>query len=145
MTSLSPDELAGVVGLFGALTREELADALAELHFKRHGSNERTAEDASEVEAALEAYVLVEHDGKLVVGPTAFPSLPDGAEDLPHIMDLPSRTVDRDAIAESIIEEMFEVLDRSDQDAVNRARELAYDLETWANVNDTQLRELLDD
>lgn len=144
MAGLSSDGLAGIVGLFGALTRAELERAVAELAYRRAGSDEDRPSPGADIDAALEEYVLVEHDGRLVVGPAAFPSLPDGAEDLPHIMDVPSRSVDRTVIAEAIVDEVIEDLDRSDPEAMARARELAYDLETWADVDGRRLRELLE-
>ena len=36
----------------------------------------------------------------LAVGPAAFPSLPADAEDLPHILDVPERDVDRELLSE---------------------------------------------
>ena len=52
------DELAGIVELFGALERSELADALSELAFKRRASVDDEAVDAA-ITAAVSGYVLV--------------------------------------------------------------------------------------
>jgi hypothetical protein len=159
------DELAGVVDLFGALTREELQRALRELAFKR---GEEADEDAvvDGIEAALEAYALVEveaddvgvterpeYDAEaepyLVPGPTAFPTLPPDAEDLPHIMDAERRTVDREAVGEAVLKrltkEAARAVDAGDRDRAERLLDASYDLEAWAPVAADQVRTGLDD
>jgi len=96
------DELAGIADLFGGLTREELDDALDELAFKR---GEDVADGDADVEAALRDYYLVavEHDDELLApGPVAFPELPENAADLPHIMDVERRRIDREALADAV-------------------------------------------
>jgi len=139
-----PDAVAGVVGLFGGLTRAELDRALSELAFKRD------AEPADGVvEAAVGSYHLVEHDDLLVVGPAAFPALPDGAEDLPHILDVEPRSVDREAVA-ATVEERFRAdtaraLAEGDETAVERLLDASYDLETWGPVDVDDVRRRLDD
>jgi hypothetical protein len=93
---LTPDELAGIVDILGPVTRGELEDACGELAFKHSGDSAWL-----DIQAALESYHLVAVDGHgedadeplLVVGPAAFPALPDGVEDLPHILDVPSRSL----------------------------------------------------
>jgi hypothetical protein len=144
------DELAGVVDLFGALTRVELQEALSELAFKQAADPPEEAV----VEAALAAYALVAYepddadDEWLVAGPAAFPALPEGAEDLPHIMDVPERSVDREALA-AAVEERFRtdaaraVADEDDE-RVARLLDVSYDLETWGPVNLGTARDRLD-
>lgn len=132
---LSHDELAGICDLFGALTREELARARSELAFRRgreSGSDER-------IEAALDAYALVEHEEMLVSGPAAFPTLPEGASDLPHILDVPEREVDREALGEAVLDSL-----RAEDDP-DLAREVSYDLEAWAPVDASAVRAERDD
>lgn len=156
---LTRDELAGVVDLFGGLTREELGEALPELAFRRGEGIEADAIDAA-VADARESYALVAlpqdapdgapaPDDLLVAGPTAFPTLPDGAEDLPHILDVPTRTVDREragrVAAERLRGEAARLLDADDPDP-ERARTLldaCYDLEIWAPVETDDVREAL--
>jgi hypothetical protein len=144
------DELAGVVDLFGALTRVELQEALSELAFKQAADPPEEAV----VEAALAAYALVAYepddadDEWLVAGPAAFPALPEGAEDLPHIMDVPERSVDREALA-AAVEERFRtdaaraVADEDDE-RVARLLDVSYDLETWGPVDLGTARDRLD-
>lgn len=141
------DELAGVVGLFGALTREELERALAELAFKRgrevdDGAVERAIDDA------LDAYALVETDAGgeplLIVGPTAFPTLPSEADDLPHIMDIPERPVDREAVGREIHERLLAEAEGASGERVATLREASYDLEAWASIDAADVRERLE-
>jgi len=141
----SPDEVAGVVDLFGALAREELADALAELAFKR-GADPPT--DAV-LDDAVDSYHLVEHDGLLVVGPAAFPALPEGAGDLPHILGVEARPVERGAVVETVEErfraETARALAAGDEEAVERLLDASYDVEAWGAVDLSELRRRLDD
>ncbi len=143
------DELAGVVDLFGALTHEELLDACAELAFKSDGATLDPAAFASAIDGALEAYVLVETtiDGEslLLAGPTAFPTLPAHATDLPHILDVERRSVDRDAVAERVLEQIAAEVDSElDAPRAETLLDVTYDLETWAAVDVTEVRAGLD-
>lgn len=131
------DELAGVVDLFGALTREELAEARSELAFRRG----REEPDPATVDAALEEYALVEHEGLVVAGPAAFPTLPAEASDLPYIVDVPEREIDREEVGERVREELLEAVGKEDPE---RLRELSYDLEAWAPVDASEVRERLE-
>ena len=151
-----PDDLAGIVDLFGALTREELEAALSELAYRR---DEDVPEGA--VDEALEAFALVAfEDGEvapdedaeaaelLAAGPAAFPTLPEGAEDLPHILDVESRDVDRAAVGRAAEERLRAEAARavSSGDAARAAEllDVSYDLEAWAPVTLDAVRERLD-
>lgn len=128
---LNHDELAGICELFGALTREEMANARSEIAFRQGrepGSDER-------VEEAIAEYSLVEHEELLVAGPAAFPTLPDGAGDLPHILDVPERELDRETLGECVIERL-----RDEEDS-ELTREVSYDVEAWAPVDASAIRE----
>ncbi|QLH77327.1 hypothetical protein HZS55_08490 [Halosimplex rubrum] len=150
--SLVADELAGVVDLFGGLTRAELRRALEELAYKR-GEEPDADAVAAAVEAAVESYHLVpvERDEVtlLVAGPTAFPTLPEHAEDLPHIMDVQDRSVDRETAAvaarDRLDAQAVEVAEAGDADRADELVEVCYDLETWAAIDTAELRERLDD
>lgn len=150
--TLDRDELAGVVDLFGALTRAELERALDELAFKEG----REVDDealADAVPAAEEAYALVGVDRAdeelLVVGPAAFPTLPDHAEDLPHIMDVPDRSVDREAVADGVVarleREADEAVADGDPERAATLLDVSYDLEAWADVDLADVRRRLDE
>ncbi|PSP66127.1 hypothetical protein BRC85_12090 [Halobacteriales archaeon QS_1_69_70] len=146
---LTDDELAGIVDLFGALRRPELSTAVSELAYRRGA--EPTDVDAA-VEAACSAFVLVAVPGEegelLAVGPTAFPTLPDGAEDLPHILDVEPRSVDRERVGRTAEErlrgEAARAVAAGDADRIATLRDVTYDLEAWAPVALDTLRERLD-
>ncbi|WP_224447514.1 DUF7109 family protein [Haloprofundus salilacus] len=161
------DELAGVVDLFGALTHAELAAALDELAYKQ--GSETDVEALSEaVDAAIEEYYLVEYvataDDRSVetsdpgrrageeetfvtVGPAAFPSIPTNAEDLPHILDVPRREVDRTALGEQVRErlaaEVEAAAEDDDEERLERLYDVTYDLDAWASVETDAIREQL--
>ena len=151
---LSHDELAGVVDLFGALPQTALVEAGDELAYKRG-----TTFDGGNVDEAIRTYHLVTFgpesgvvagaDEPLVAaGPTAFPTLPDGAEDLPHIFDRDPVTPDRTALGH-VVEERFRAdaaraAAEGDGDRIDRLLDASYDIETWAPVDLGDIRDRLD-
>ena len=150
------DELAGVLDLFGVLTRSELTAALDELAFKQ-GQDVDESALRSAIEAAVEEYSLVEYEPAegadnaeplVAVGPTAFPSLPPNAEDLPHILDFDRRSVDRERLAEQVRQRLTAEAEAAvDADDGARAAELldvSYDIETWASVDAGPVRSTLE-
>lgn len=142
----TPDEVAGIVDIFGALTPEETEMALSELAYRR---GEDPPENA--IEDALDAFALLEVDDGdrlLVPGPTAFPELPDGSEDLPHILDVEDRSVDRSAVAHVATDRLRSEIDRVVA-AGDRARaiellEVSYDVEAWGDPDLSEERERLE-
>lgn len=167
MDDRTRDELAGVVDLFGGLTRDELADALVELAFKRGQDVDEDAVEAT-IEDAIHDYYLVEvpqHyvldntvesnetidsddpddvDNILAPGPVAFPTLPDGAEDLPHILDAPRRDLDRDVLGAAIVNQLRAEVDDADSDRARDLLDVTYDAEAWASVDLTGIRDDLE-
>jgi hypothetical protein len=151
---LTPDELAGVVDIVGPVTREELLAACDELAFKRAADAESFEGD---IDAALASYHLIavpDHEAEteeavVVVGPAAFPALPDGAEDLPHILDVPERTVARAAMADAaesqFREDAAEAVRALDDERIGRLLDVSYDLEAWGPVDLTTARGHLDE
>ncbi|MFC5366845.1 DUF7109 family protein [Salinirubrum litoreum] len=160
------EELAGIVDLFGALTPTELERALSELAFKQ-GEETNAAALSGAVETAIEEYYLVEYDPTdadgngaddlsagdlgdddhlLVVGPVAFPTLPENAEDLPHILDVPERSVDREVVgrqvASRLLTDAARAVNDDDADRIDHLLDVSYDLEVWApvEVDDVQAR-----
>lgn len=84
----------------------------------------------------------------LVPGPAAFPTLPAGAEDLPHILAIEPRTIDRDALA-TRIEERFRAdaaraVVEGDDERIATLLDASYDIESWAAVDLGDARERLD-
>ena len=150
---LSADEIAGVASMFGGLTREELAAALAELAYKRDGAHD-PAEFEAAIDRAVESYHLVAADSGdgpaepvFVPGPVAFPDPPTGAEDLPHILDVPERSVDRDvaarAAANRLLAEAATAVDNGDDSRVTELIDVSYELEAWGDVDVASARERL--
>jgi len=145
------DELAGVVDLFGGLTRDELERALVELAFKQGKDVDREA-FAAEIDRAVEDYSLVETEVEseilLVAGPVAFPTVPENGADLPHILDVPDREVDRErlgaAVAERLREDARTVAAAGDADRAETLLDVSYDLDAWAPVETDDVRETLD-
>ena len=162
---LARDDLAGVVDLFAWLTREELSRAFAELAFKRRTTLDEDAIDEA-IDVAVAEYALVpappgavsvvgdegDADGPandggeaLAVGPAAFPSLPDGAADLPHILDVPDRTVDRAVLSEAVHERLstdaVAAITEGDTARLEVLADVTYDIETWAPVDAAPIRE----
>ena len=171
---VSGDELAGVTDLFGALTPAELEGAIEELAFKR---DEDPPDVDSTIETALANYRLAaiepdsdrdapagddrgpagerttdsdpKHEDRLLVpGPTAFPVLPAGAADLPHIMEINARAVGREAL-EASVEERFRaeaaraVLEE-ESDRIEELLDASYDLEAWGEFDLGGVRTRLD-
>lgn len=141
---VSGDDLAGVVDLFDALTREELTRAFVELAFKR-GEETESAAFGPAIEAAVDAYHLVEVDTDAaderlyVPGPVAFPTLPEGAADLPHILDVPDRSIDDEALASAaksrFTADAEEALEAGDPERIEQLVDVSYELEVWAPVD----------
>jgi hypothetical protein len=143
-----PDELAGMVDTFGALERSELERACSETAFRR---GEEFDEDAvaRAIDDAIEAYALVEHEGRLVPGPAAFPTLPDGAEDLPHILDVERREVDREAVAVTVADrfaaDVDAAIESGDRAACETLLDRSYEVESWGPVELDEERQRLDE
>ena len=146
------DDLAGVVDLFDGLTRAELAQALVELGARRGDTPDDDAIDTA-IQQAIDEYYLVRYDAGetvlLVAGPAAFPTLPEHAEDLPHIMDVPDRSPDRDDLgnvaAERLREDADAAIEASETDRIEMLIDVSYDIEAWAPVGLGDVRERLDE
>ena len=170
------DDLAGVVNLFEWLTREELTEALSELAFKRRAEVDDEA-IAAAIDVAVAEYALVpappaalseageggekttdladpaDRDDAdavaLAVGPAAFPSLPADAEDLPHILDVPDRDVDREILSEAVLERLsgdaVAAIESGDAERLEVLADVTYDIEAWAPVDAGDVRERIVD
>jgi hypothetical protein len=144
-----PDEIAGVVDLFGALTRTECARALAELAY-RAGDDHDPAVHESAIAAAVRSYHLVavgDDPELLVVGPVAFPSLPAAGGDLPHMLDVGDREVGSEAAA-TAAEAQFRAdaaaaVEAGDEERIAELLDVSYELDAWGDVNLGGARERL--
>jgi hypothetical protein len=138
--TFDPDELAGVVDLFGALTPRELERALEELAFKR-GETVDANDLATAIDDAVSSYALARYGDdptRLAPGPTAFPTLPPNAEDLPHILDVSEREVDREAASEAVAErlraEATAAIEDGDNATIRRLLDVTYDVAVWSDA-----------
>jgi len=150
------DELAGVVDLFGGLTRGELSEALAELAYRQGESYDADA-FAGSIDEAIRTYHLVAVDADaldvaideplLLAGPLSFPTLPADARDLPHILDIETRSVSTDAVGPTVAEMFREdaraAIEAGDADRIETLLDASYELEPWADVTLTAIREEL--
>lgn len=141
------DEVAGVVDIFGTLSREELHAALEELAF-RYDQDPTSEELTALVDEAVERFYLVPVGDRLVAGPAAFPTLPEAAEDLPHILDVDRRSVDRAAAAEAA-EERFRAVtatavEEGGEERLAELLDVSYDLEAWGPVELGDARDAID-
>lgn len=158
------EEVVGIVDLFGALTREELRRALSELAFKR-GSEVDESAVAAAIDRAVHEYALVplEVDGDavdgegtdpeagtvLIAGPAAFPVLPPKADDLPYILDVPDREIDREAAGEHVERQLVDDVDAAIEGGnpgrLETLLEVTYDLESWAPIEVGDVRDRIAD
>lgn len=149
----SPDELAGTVDGFGALTRGELVAALEDLA-ARSGWELDPEELASAIDEARDGYYLLEVDADvveapdgaepgtdevLVAGPAALPELPPGGEDLPHLLDIARRAVDLEVVARLVEGRLradaAAAIDDGDVGRAERLLDACYELEAWGPVD----------
>jgi len=169
------DDLAGVVDLFEWLTRAELSRALAELAFKQRAAVDEAAiasaidvavaeyalvpappEALSESGATPDAVAPPDADAAaatggssdhlaLAVGPAAFPSLPADAEDLPHILDVPDRSVDRETLSTAVLDRLsadaVAAIKSGDAGRLETLADVTYDIEAWAPVDASDIRD----
>jgi hypothetical protein len=149
---LSPDEFAGIADLFGGLTREELAEAVENLAARQGVDFGREALDARVETARLKYYLLaVQREGETVLapGPTALPTLPDHAEDLPHMMEVSERAIDPERLAEAVHERLAADAERAiandERDRIDVLIGVSYDAEAWGPVELEDIREQLRD
>jgi hypothetical protein len=156
------DELAGVVDLFGGLTRAELERALAEAAYRADGGAVEDVALEAAIDRAVESFALVRYepadaddasavtDGEplLVAGPTAFPSVPDHAEDVPHILDVDRRRLDREALGartrDRFADAAAAAVDAGDAERIRTLIDVSYDVESWAPVDLTDERTRLE-
>jgi hypothetical protein len=73
--------------------------------------------------------------------------LPQDGEDLPHILDVPTRSVDREAAADIVATRLREdakaAIDAGDEERAGHLADVTYDLEAWGAVELDELRSRL--
>ena len=145
----SADELAGVADLFGGLSLDEFERAFENLA-ARQGEPFDAEEVAAKVRTATDAYFLVEVDGDrgpiYAPGPAALPRLPDHGDDLPHMMDLEPRSIDRAMVGRAVEERLradaAAAVADGDRDRMQKLLDVAYEVDAWG-VDTTELRDRL--
>ena len=149
---LDHDDLAGVLDLFGGLTREELDRALEELAFRAGDPDDVPGEDVLADAIAAFAVVEVERGSGTTwffTGLNAFPTISEYGEDLPQILDVDRRSIDRAALGEAAVERFREAaataVDRGDEERIAELIDLSYEIEAWAPVDLAAVRDRLDD
>lgn len=154
---LDPDDMAGIVELFGALDRNELRQAASELLYRRGHDPESFPIDES-IEEAIDAYALLVAPGcadpapegdPIVAGPSGFPTIPERAEDLPHILDIDRRSIDRERVGTAASEryqsDVARAIEATDEESIERLIDLGYEIESWAPVElDSERQRLVD-
>jgi hypothetical protein len=75
--------------------------------------------------------------------------MPEGAEDLPHILDTETRAVDRADVAQAAEErlrtEAAQAVAAGDAERADELLDISYDIEAWGGVDLSDIRDRLDD
>ena len=144
------DELAGAVDLFEGLSREELISGFGDIS-ARMGDYVNVETLSLRIDEAIEKYYLVEivDRGLLVVGPSALPELPEGGEDLPHLILVGEREINREEVEKSVVERVSKeieiVISKKDRDQMERLLDVCYDLEIWGEIDVEGIRKKLEE
>lgn len=145
----SPDEVAGVVDLFGALTAAEIERAFTDIAARQGTSiDQNRLRDLIET-AEAEYYLVRLEDGepdRYVPGPAALPTLPEHGEDLPHMMDVEPVTIDRSTIGRAVEERLradaASAVADEDIDRMTTLLDVAYEVDAWG-VDTSEIRDRL--
>jgi hypothetical protein len=144
---LSGDELAGIVDQFDGLTEPALQSAIHEAAFRAGADLDVETIDSWIDEAHAEFTLLsVElDDGEYVVpGPRAFPTVPEMATDLPHVLDVEPVEIPEDTIERGIRNELAAAASRvEDSDRAHELIDVTYDAEAWAGTDLSDVRDRL--
>ena len=144
------DELAGAIDLFGGLSREELVRGFEDIS-ARMGDHIDIEVLNLRIDEAIEKYYLVEMVSRelLVVGPAALPELPEGGEDLPHLILVGKREIDMGEVEKSVRErigrEVEIVISKKDRNQMESLLDVCYDLEMWVGMNVEDIRKKLEE
>ena len=143
------DELVGAVDLFGGLSREELVGGFQDIG-ARMGDDVDIKVLNLRIDEAIEKYYLVEvaDRGLLVAGPSALPELPEGGEDLPHLILVGEREINREELEKGVAERLGKEVEiaifEKDRNQIESLLDVCYDLEMWAGVDIDGIRKKLE-
>lgn len=149
---ITPDELAGIVDLFGGLSEAELLTALEDLA-ARTGESYDPEQWTRAVDEALDDYYLVrvpcDQRAIIVPGPVSLPALPEHGDDLPHILDVDRRRPDPSVIGRSVEKRLrgdaARAINEQDRHLAERLLDICYEVDTWGSVDTTEIRTALND
>ena len=145
---LSGDELAGIADQFDALPPAAMRRAIRETAFR---AGEEVADERIEswIDDALAEFTLleIELDGEpyVVPGPRSFPTVPDAASDLVHVLDVEPRAVPGEALETGVRKSLANAAEEI-EDPV-RAQDLldvTYDAEAWVGTDLSDVRTRLE-
>lgn len=151
VVKLTNDDIAGIAEMFGVISRKQLEQALIELSYRQ---GEELSETAAEnaVQEALSSFALVaisHQPQELTAGPAAYPTLPVGANDLPHMLEQdrqkPDPAVVREAANQRYREAVDEAIEASDTETLQDLLQLSYDIEAWAEITVDDVRSRIQD
>ncbi|WP_418285252.1 DUF7109 family protein [Halorubrum sp. DTA46] len=143
-TEVDEDAIAAAIDI--AVTEYALVPAPPTALFEA-GSSEPTGviDPASAGDGAGAGDNTDRGDVALAVGPAAFPSLPADAEDLPHILDVPERDVDRESLSAAVLDRLsadaVAAINDRETERLETLADVTYDLEAWAPVDAGEIRE----
>jgi hypothetical protein len=146
---LTLDELAGAVDLFGGLTRDELIQGCEDICARSGEVIDFELMD-EKIENAIEKYYLIElkERGLLVIGPVALPKLPEGGEDLPHLIQVENRSIDKKEIEKVVFERIEEEIKNNsleeDLESLEILLDICYDIEIWSSGGMEETRKVLE-
>ena len=143
------DELVGAVDLFGGLSREVLVGGFQYIG-ARMGDDVDIKVLNLRIDEAIEKYYLVEvaDRGLLVAGPSALPELPEGGEDLPHLILVGEREINREEVEKSVVKKIDKEIEiaisEKDRSRIESLLDVCYDFEIWAEVDAGGIRKKLE-
>ena len=128
------------------LTGRDLADFVA---WRRDDIKAITLQkQLSTVRQALRYWADIEGVTEGLAEKLHAPELPDGAEDLPHILDAEGRTLDREPVVDAALarfrEAAVRAAQREDEARAADLVDVSYDLEAWGARDLSGLRDRLD-
>lgn len=106
------------------------------------------AVEFADIADTVDSAETADTDGALLLaGPLAFPTLPPEAGDLPHILDVETRTISTDVVGEEVVD-MFRddaraAIEAGDPSRIETLLDASYELEPWAGVDLQEIREAL--
>jgi len=145
---LSGDELAGIADQFDALPPDSMRRAIRETAFR---AGEEVGEEQIEswIESALKKFTLlkIELDGDpyIVPGPRSFPTVPEAASDLVHVLDVEPRDVPSEALETGVRKSLARAAEKIEEpEKAQVLLDVTYDAEAWVGTDLSDVRTRLE-